>query len=386
MLNADMYRCIVRMMTVAASLTTGALHTLYEATKSAVRRGLERSGVRRGRDWFRRQCGSRDENVAGGEPDSFDLDQWAAAEAHDPLSERSAQRLRLASRESRHSTNVIFKNATAWRARIYWVNYQGEHVRYKTLEPGQAHRQQTFETHPWTFTTVPVEDATPRRRLVVEGGPVFFPTATSAARGGRGGERARTNRFDDDSDDDGIDDENDGGGRVFYIEQPPIRRWTHEGHKDFPSFFKQVSRTFLLSHARLRRRAALETVDALPITSETCRRTFDKDEDETGGHIQCPGVQAMGPAAHDDECSAMEWDTSHGHVVGAWAENDEAAGGGKAVTGSGATAKVTTLGDLPSELVAYVLKLAAPSVPVYAPIKEPSVGGDVSAEEAGILV
>jgi hypothetical protein len=40
--------------------------------------------------------------------------------------------------ESRHSTNIIFKNALTEKARIYWVNYQGEPVRYKTLEPGQV--------------------------------------------------------------------------------------------------------------------------------------------------------------------------------------------------------------------------------------------------------
>jgi hypothetical protein len=85
------------------------------------------------------------------------------------------------------------------------------------------------------------------------------------------------------------------------------------------------------------------------------------DED---GHEMDPstlqGVRGMGPAAHDDSELADVFSSERR---------------GKDVTtttsAAAATATVTTLGDLPSEIVAYVLKLAAPSVAIYAPVVVP---------------
>jgi hypothetical protein len=82
-----------------------------------------------------------------------------------------------------------------------------------------------------------------------DGVPVFFPTVAPAGEEGEegGGGAEGGGR--------GGNGDGDEGLRVFHIEQPPIRRWTHDAHKEFPGFFKQISRAFLLTHARLRRAA-----------------------------------------------------------------------------------------------------------------------------------
>jgi hypothetical protein len=253
MFHDDVRRCVVTVLTtlsVAAAATRGAVYSIYQATTRGFfrRRGVE--GGREGGAFGLRRRSRRGSGDGIGDDDAlvgFGLARWEAAEMHDPLNARLLPSLELASRESRHSTNVVFKNKLDEKARIYWVNYQGELVRYKTLEPGQAHRQQTFETHPWTFTTVPADDAAPRRRLVVNGKPVFF-AATSEGEGEGEGEGERGEQGAGAGGD-------DGDVRVFHIENPPVRRWTHRTHKDFPGFFKEVSRAFLLSHLRLRRRA-----------------------------------------------------------------------------------------------------------------------------------
>ena len=88
-------------------------------------------------------------------PIDFSMDAWRSSIHRDPLGELTpTERLGIRSRESRWHTEVTFRNATDGKARLFWLNYWGEEVRYKTLEPGQAHTQQTFETHPWTFATV----------------------------------------------------------------------------------------------------------------------------------------------------------------------------------------------------------------------------------------
>ena len=40
---------------------------------------------------------------------------------------------------------------------------------------------------------------------------------------------------------------------VVEVRRPRLRRWTHDTHVHYPEFFKCVSRTFLLTHARIRR-------------------------------------------------------------------------------------------------------------------------------------
>jgi hypothetical protein len=52
-------------------------------------------------------------------------------------------------------------------------------VRYKTIEAGRSHRQQSFLSHPWTACTI----APPIVRLVMNGQPVRFVARCSAGLG-----------------------------------------------------------------------------------------------------------------------------------------------------------------------------------------------------------
>ena len=37
---------------------------------------------------------------------------------------------------------------------LFRINYDGQEIPYRCLQPGGTHRQQTFMTHPWTFKAV----------------------------------------------------------------------------------------------------------------------------------------------------------------------------------------------------------------------------------------
>jgi hypothetical protein len=47
---------------------------------------------------------------------------------------------------------VRFRNRTGQAVRVYWLDYQGNRVLYKTLQPGEGYDQPTYLTHPWVFT------------------------------------------------------------------------------------------------------------------------------------------------------------------------------------------------------------------------------------------
>jgi hypothetical protein len=47
--------------------------------------------------------------------------------------------------------SVHFSNLTAQPLDVYWLNYNGERVRYRILAPGEDYTQQTYVTHPWVL-------------------------------------------------------------------------------------------------------------------------------------------------------------------------------------------------------------------------------------------
>ncbi len=46
-------------------------------------------------------------------------------------------------------TNIRFVNKTSGAVKIYWLDYTGKRVLYKTLGAGASYVQQTWVTHPW---------------------------------------------------------------------------------------------------------------------------------------------------------------------------------------------------------------------------------------------
>ncbi|KAL1122638.1 hypothetical protein AAG570_002965 [Ranatra chinensis] len=65
---------------------------------------------------------------------------------------------------------VLFHNASRCRARVYWMNYEGDRVLYRTLARGESMSVDTFVSHPWTFENADTGDS-----LGAMGRPVFYP-------------------------------------------------------------------------------------------------------------------------------------------------------------------------------------------------------------------
>jgi C-terminal processing protease CtpA/Prc len=64
-----------------------------------------------------------------------------------------AEREKLAySRQSQIQTAITFLNGSGQVRRVYWLDYSGERVFYRELQPGESYEQQTFLTHPWLIT------------------------------------------------------------------------------------------------------------------------------------------------------------------------------------------------------------------------------------------
>ncbi len=370
----------------------------------------------------------------------YGLARWERERRRDPMSDARLRELGLCSRESRHSTEVVFVNGLRdERARIYWVDYRGKPTRYKTLAPGERHRQQTFVTHPWTFTTVPDDDASDPergaagpRRLVVEGSPVYFPPPPPAA----ASQSRTTSNAAGPRGVDGDEEDPSESVAVAVVERPAERAWSHESHARFPAFFKDVARAFVLSHARLRRGddddnrgAAFASDDetepnrnrteptepSAPSSSNkpdasartaraprwggtrrSPRLAERRRREAAAGGVRGGGVREAAADARDDAPAPLEEETA------AAADPEEAAaresGGGESgaresgarespsspPSGGGPSrgrGRPATLGDLPPELAHYVVRLAAPTCAVYVPVED-AVRAAFDAEEA----
>jgi von Hippel-Lindau disease tumor supressor len=70
---------------------------------------------------------------------------------------------------------VTFVNHSTQTIRIYWLNYEGQRVLYKTLDPGEQFLVFTYLHHPWLITdaddnawTIYFPEAQPRRIEITE--------------------------------------------------------------------------------------------------------------------------------------------------------------------------------------------------------------------------
>jgi len=319
----------------------------------------------------RRPRGQADGGERGGAA-TGQWERWNDAENYDPLEGNSSNNSEgLKSMESRFSTHIMFQNSLDEVVRIYWVNYDGQHVRYKTLAPKMEHRQQTFESHPWTFMTV----ASPRRRLVVNGAPVLFPSAEENDHDGQGENR-----------------------RLAKIERPKLLAWTPENHWQFPRQFKVAVQTVLLCHKRLQEQSprpsphhsrspsassvlitASSSTSSIHSTLNSCVERCGGCGCSNPGNGPCDGVDCP---AETGAVSARP--ATHQRVV-------ESHAAVAAAAGKTATVPKTTLGDLPEEIVAQVVRMAAPVVPIFIPVASipvPNAGApggavDVAAAAAG---
>lgn len=68
---------------------------------------------------------------------------------------RCSQEHTYRSLNSNSPGTLLFKNQSndpAEIIKIYWLNFKGKRVHYKTLRPGKSWKVKTFDTHPWVVT------------------------------------------------------------------------------------------------------------------------------------------------------------------------------------------------------------------------------------------
>jgi von Hippel-Lindau disease tumor supressor len=76
----------------------------------------------------------------------------------------------LKSKHSRCKSFIRFINNTDRVVDVIWINFEGQHVKYKTLPPSAFFDCNTYVTHPWLFFDSETHD-----KLVVKSEEVFRP-------------------------------------------------------------------------------------------------------------------------------------------------------------------------------------------------------------------
>lgn len=59
------------------------------------------------------------------------------------------------SEKSETKTLIEFVNKMNVPVAVFWINFDGEQEKFRTLEPGERYTQSTFVTHPWIVKTLP---------------------------------------------------------------------------------------------------------------------------------------------------------------------------------------------------------------------------------------
>ena len=63
-------------------------------------------------------------------------------------------KLRLRSLRSDAHATIVFHNASPYRVRALWLDFEGHEVAYNVIEPGQRKLYRTYCTHPWVVREV----------------------------------------------------------------------------------------------------------------------------------------------------------------------------------------------------------------------------------------
>jgi hypothetical protein len=76
----------------------------------------------------------------------------------------------LKSVDSGQQITVTFVNRSGMFRHVDWIDYQGNPISYRGLNPGESYVQSTFVGHPWMITNGPgdcIDIIIPRRNLTV---------------------------------------------------------------------------------------------------------------------------------------------------------------------------------------------------------------------------
>nr|XP_053646816.1 von Hippel-Lindau-like protein isoform X2 [Cherax quadricarinatus] len=71
---------------------------------------------------------------------------------------------------SRERSFVCFVNCTRRNVDVFWVDFRGKHIKYKTLARRERYKINTYVTHPWVF-----RDSETSSALVVNSEEAFYP-------------------------------------------------------------------------------------------------------------------------------------------------------------------------------------------------------------------
>ena len=85
---------------------------------------------------------------------------------------------KLKSGPAREMSHVRFVNHTTRRVDIIWINYVGQCVKYKTVEPRMHFDVTTFVGHPWVF-----RDSDTGDKLVVQLKSIYNPPSLEVEEG-----------------------------------------------------------------------------------------------------------------------------------------------------------------------------------------------------------
>ncbi|KAK3609078.1 hypothetical protein CHS0354_011837 [Potamilus streckersoni] len=86
--------------------------------------------------------------------------------------ERNRELQMLRSLNNNDQSFVTFCNRTLRLAELFWIDYNGQYVRYARIPPGKATLMNTYVTHPWI-----AKDAFVGLPFLLNRSRVFFPVA-----------------------------------------------------------------------------------------------------------------------------------------------------------------------------------------------------------------
>ena len=268
--------------------------------------------------------------------------------------------VRIKSLTSRVSTFVNFKNCTRDQVRLYWINYEGGEVPYRTINPGAEYRQQTFCTHPWTYKLVPPPRADGR-------GPAAGPPRVNPDNVVADHRRVV------------LPVEEELNVELHY---PVEIAWSPETHSAFPARFRRSVAAVLLAHQRCQRGPPPD----LPGPSK--RKLADREHGMTTRSMarsrqamvaeEPEGPPASPRGAGGPSPSSSRSSSSSAAVAAAEAAADfsismeiEAEAEAEAEPADGAR----DLGSLPLDVVLKCIALAAPTEYLILPPKVVAEGG-----------
>ena len=226
----------------------------------------------------------------------------------------------MRSRDSAVSTHMRFENRTGEYVRIFWWNYEGQKVAYRTLPPNTAYRQQSFVSHPWTYKCIPFAPSGRPRRfseadelVVVDDRLVAFPEAEE---------------------------------RPYVLRKPTMVEWSPQRHGEFyPPAFKEAVRALLLCHHRLRHE---------PLEKKRTHRMVTRSRGPAEDPHRCVPAPTGGPGGGGSL-------NSHRLDDAVFQRNCSLPRRGSA------DPCPSDFGSLPAELALHIVKRLAPPVPYILP-------------------